>query len=176
MCTVWVESVSKMGQIYQRQTCYFVTYSSEDCGRRGHFKYMNEYQIFRESLNIIAPFLSFRTPLLYPSFPSLLPRFPVSLTPHCTPLSPLSPLFISLIEHLTRVIPPTLFSHIPTGGSRGCMSAECLWLTTLLFLLLKWKRYWVWLGNAIPSGQRKVLWITGALRIAIPSTPWNRRY
>jgi len=121
LCTVWMESLSKMGQIYQRKTCYFVTYSTEDCRQRGLFKYMNEYQIFRESLNIITPFLSFLMPLLHPSFPSLLPRFPVPLTPHFTPLSPL---FASLIEHLTPVNPLTLFSHIPTGGSRGCMSAE----------------------------------------------------
>ena len=93
---------------------------------RGLFKYMNEYQIFRESLNIITPFQSFLMPLLHPSFPSFLPRFPVPLTPHFTPLSPLC---ASLIEHRTPVNPPTLFSHIPTGGSRGCMSAERRWLT-----------------------------------------------
>ena len=59
-------------------------------------------------LNIITPFLYLLTALLYPSSPSLPPRFHLFFT---------TPHFASFIECLTSVTPVILSSHVLTGWS-----------------------------------------------------------
>ena len=64
----------------------FVTCSIYNCGRSRPFKYMNRFLLFQKSLEhsrtifILSHAIPFTT-LGYPTYPSLLPRFPLSASP-----------------------------------------------------------------------------------------------
>ena len=75
MRSVRVGRVQEIERKYQRQTCYLVTWPIYNGGRRAPFKYLNQCQLFRESLKhnhaISASSDAIAMPL-FPLFPSLL--------------------------------------------------------------------------------------------------------
>ena len=91
----------------------FVTYSINNCGQSRPFKYMDRFLLFQKSLEhsrtifILSHAIPF-TPL-YPAYPSLLPRFRLSVSPlwYLFSLD-----FTSFTGFLTPVTPPVYFSHV----------------------------------------------------------------
>lgn len=103
-----------MERVYQRRSCYLVTCSTYNGGWRKRFKYINQFQLIRESLERNHAISVLSHAIALPLFPLLASPLLYTFGPH----------FASFTEYLTPVNPPKFFSHVLTERSKGAVSGR----------------------------------------------------